>query len=134
MSEKEDKVIHVLLLEDNPDDVLLLREALLKVPAPKFELICTERLAKALKILHDQRVDIVLSDLNLPDSRGLETLHSLAPHARGIPIIVLTGFGDEEFAAKVLESGARDCLVKGKTSGQALANAMQRAIEQFLTV
>jgi PAS domain S-box-containing protein len=120
--------VKVLLVEDNPGDARRIRELLSRVSAAKFALECVDRLERALARLRDAPVDVVLLDLGLPDSNGRETfarVHSLAP---GVPIIVLTGLGDEVMAASVAHEGAQDCLVKGQVTGEVLWQAICHAI------
>ena len=89
----------VLLVEDNATDVLLVREALLDAQG-EFELVHAERLFDAMKRLSTQAFDVVLLDLGLPDSSGIETFSRLHAQAQNVPVIVLTGFDDDEVGLK----------------------------------
>lgn len=123
-------VITILLVEDNPDDADLLRENLVEVTSPRFELIHVERLSKALQRLNEDNFDAVLLDLNLPDSQGFETFLKMHTHAPQVPIIVLTGLKDDALAVKVLGEGAQDYLIKGQVDGNLLTRTIRYAIER----
>ncbi len=120
----------VLLIEDNPGDARLIREMLLEEPASPFHLDCADRLTRGLESLAKGDVALVLLDLSLPDSQGLETFAKVYAHSPKIPIIVLTGNDDEALALSAVKSGAQDYLVKGKTDKQLLVRAMQYSIER----
>lgn len=122
--------IRVLLIEDNPGDARLIEVMLKEADGATFEVRRAERLEQALGELGTGGIDVVLSDLSLPDSQGMETfqrLHSRAPHC---PIIVLSGLNDTNTALKAVHLGAQDYLVKGQVDGQLLARAMRYAIER----
>ncbi len=125
-----DLSIRVLLVEDNPTDVLLLREALAEVRLAHFELSDVAQLSAAGRYLSQVAVDVILLDLRLPDSQGLDTLLKLRQQTPRTPIVVLTGLADEELGLKALQSGAQDYLVKGQVDGQGLARAIRYAIER----
>jgi two-component system, cell cycle sensor histidine kinase and response regulator CckA len=122
--------IKVLLVEDNPGDVLLLKEFLRDVNSTQFELTLVECLKEALQILNEQNFDIVLLDLSLPDSQGLETFVEIDRIAPLIPIVVLTGLNDETVALRAMQEGAQDYLVKGQVDGNLLGRAIRYAIER----
>lgn len=109
-----DEAISVLLVEDNPGDVRLIREALGKLAENLFELKAASRLSEAKALLEDREYDIVLLDLTLPDSVGIETLERVRAIAPSVPVVVLTGLDDEAMAVKAVAAGAQDYLVKGR--------------------
>ena len=122
--------IKVLLIEDNPGDARLILELLREVPTANFALEHVDRLEAALARLREAPADVVLLDLALPDSRGYGTfaaVHSVAPD---VPIIVLTGLGDDSLAVRVVHEGAQDFLVKGQVDGPVLSRAIRYAIER----
>src|SRR5215472_16064182 len=122
--------IRVLLIEDNPGDARLIELMLMEAESEAFELRRAERLEDGLREIGSGEIDIVLSDLSLPDSQGMETfrrLHSRAPH---VPIIVLSGLNDTNLALNAVHFGAQDYLIKGQVDGQLLARAMRYAIER----
>jgi serine phosphatase RsbU (regulator of sigma subunit) len=122
--------IRALLIEDNPGDARLIEMMLAEADAESFELRHVDRLEHGLRELGNGSIDIVLSDLSVPDSHGLETfqrLHARAPH---VPIIVLSGLNDTTVALNAVHQGAQDYLIKGEVDGQLLARAMRYAIER----
>ena len=121
--------LHVLLVEDNPGDARLLRTLLSAVPAD-FTWVYAERLSAAIELLRSEPLDLVLLDLSLPDSQGLETFTRLFPHAICLPIVVLTGTDDETLALQAVQAGAQDYLVKGRLDGELLARALRYAVER----
>jgi two-component system, cell cycle sensor histidine kinase and response regulator CckA len=122
--------LRVLLVEDNPGDVHLLRELLWDVTGEQFQLIPVERLEEALKSIETESFDVMLLDLSLPDSQGLETFITARRQIPNIPIIVLTGTNDETLALRAMQEGAQDYLVKGQVSGDLLVRSMRYAIER----
>jgi two-component sensor histidine kinase len=123
--------IRVLLIEDNPGDARLIQEMLRDCPAHCNAAVhCAESLAAARKYLDSQPVDIVLLDLGLPDSTGLETFLAVQHHMPNKPIIVLTGLHDDETAGRALRDGAQDYLIKGQIDADRLLRSVRYAIER----
>ncbi|HLH21734.1 MAG TPA: ATP-binding protein [Chloroflexota bacterium] len=120
--------LDVLLVEDNPGDARLIREMLNDVPAARLRLRQADRLATGLEQLDG--ADVVLLDLSLPDSQGLETFRRLRDRAPEMPIVVLTGLDDETVAMRAVQEGAQDYLPKGQVDGQVLVRSMRYAIER----
>ncbi|WP_414541360.1 response regulator [Nostoc sp. CCY0012] len=123
-------LIKVLLVEDNPGDVFLLQEILQEVTTVQVELQPVERLSEALEYLAQDSFDVMLLDLSLPDSQGLETFVRATRKAKATPIIVLTGINDETLALRAMQEGAQDYLVKGQVNGDLLVRSMRYAIER----
>jgi PAS domain S-box-containing protein len=122
--------LRILQVEDEPALARLLKEYLKMALREPYELVWVQRLADATQTLTNQTFDLVLLDLGLPDSRGIETflaLHNQVPH---IPIIVLSGLDDEPTALKALQSGAQDYLVKSNVDSHLLVRAVRYAIER----
>ncbi|MDY6845376.1 MAG: GAF domain-containing protein, partial [Thermodesulfobacteriota bacterium] len=124
------KPLKVLLIEDNRGDARLLTEMLKETETAKVELIHKERLDDGLQCFDDTSFDVLLLDLNLPDSRGLESFNEVYSKIPAMPIIVLTGLDDEELAMRIVRAGAQDYLVKGQFDGNLLINSMLYAIER----
>jgi PAS domain S-box-containing protein len=129
------KAIHVLSIEDNPADAMLIQEKLAEAQRvswdlPHFEVEHVGRMGKALERLDDSDFDVVLSDLDLPDSRAGETVATLREHIPQMPLVVLTGREDEELAHKSVRAGVQDYLYKGESTGSLLARTMIYAIER----
>ncbi|MBI4640854.1 MAG: response regulator [Candidatus Tectomicrobia bacterium] len=125
-----EKTIRVLLVEDNPTDVLLLHEALTGVIPEQFTLTDVERLGDGLKRLSEESFDVILLDLGLPDSQGLETFVKMHGQMMEVPIVVLTGLDNGQLGVRAVQEGAQDYLVKGQTEGPLLVRALRYAIER----
>lgn len=122
--------MRVLLIEDNEDDAYLVQETLNERQEPKCDLEWTDRLRRGLKRLAEGRFDVVLLDLSLPDSQGLETFDRLQAQAHGVPLVVLTGLDDEAMAVQAVRKGAQDYLVKGRLVPDLLVRALRYAVER----
>jgi len=122
--------IHVLLVEDNPDDGRLFLELIRDTGAGRLKLEHVTRLSTALDRLSHGNFDLVLLDLSLPDEQGLPTLTRAHAHAPNVPIVVLTGLDDEALAMKALRAGAQDYLVKGRVDGDLLVRSIRYATER----
>ncbi len=123
----------ILMIEDQLADVYLIRKMLVKTAGSQFTLEHVARLATGLARLGKGDIDVLLLDLYLPDSRGLETfkrVHGRVPH---LPTIVLTGTDDESLALRAVREGAQDYLVKGEISGNLLTRSILYAIERQRT-
>ena len=123
----------VLLVEDNPGDALLLRELLDDVPDNDVTLTHVERFGDALPALANDAHDLVLLDLSLPDSLGLESLWRLRQEMNGIPVVIFTSSDDEQVASTALKSGAQDYVVKGGLDGTAILRILRYAIDRHHT-
>src|SRR3954470_4194902 len=121
---------NVLLIEDNPGDTRLIREMIAEDPQTPFTLHCAERLANGLEHLAVGETGLVLLDLSLPDSFGLETFAKVYAHSPTVPIIVLTGNDDQTVALSAVKGGAQDFLVKGRLDRELLLRSMQYSIER----
>lgn len=120
--------LKILLVEDDPHDALSINQSLTSVYAGKFELQHVEKLSRALKFVSRFKFDIVLLDLSLPDSRGLDTVRGLCAADLPIPIIVLNDLEDDSLALQVIQCGAQDYLIKNQASGHFLTRAISHAI------
>lgn len=123
-------LIKVLLIEDNPGDARLIRENLREARAARFELTLAERLREGLRLVKERAFDVLLLDLNLPDSSGFDTFTLALAQAPGVPIVVLTGLGDETLALRAVSEGAQDYLVKGSMDGASLGRSLRYAVER----
>lgn len=119
-----------LLIDDNPEDTRLVREMLAEGGFARFDLDVSDRLAGGMRRLSDGDIDVVLVDLGLPDSHGVDTIALLHAHAPDVPIVVLTGTTDEATGVKALSAGAQEYLLKGQASGVVLVRALRYAIER----
>ncbi|PYT09816.1 MAG: GGDEF domain-containing protein [Acidobacteria bacterium] len=127
---KRPSATRVLLVEDNAGDARLVREMLSEAEAVPFDLMHVPQLSEALRRLAEIDFDAILLDLNLPDACGLEAISPVSEAAPGVPIVVLSGLGDERLALQAVQRGAQDYLVKGQGDGSLLARSIRYAIER----
>lgn len=120
----------VLLIEDSPAAAELVRSLLTDIRDKPFTLECADRLSTGLERLAAGGVDVVLLDLWLPESEGLDTLLRVRQQAPSLPVVVLTGLNDETLAVKAVQAGAEDYLIKGQVDSHSLGRSLRYAIER----
>jgi diguanylate cyclase (GGDEF)-like protein len=123
-----ESVVRVLLLEDDAVDRLVFVRALHRSAGQHFEVHSVDQLASLAGAVEQVRPDVVVIDLNLPDSRGLETFLEARRHLGRLPCVVLTGLDDRRLGALALQQGAQDFVVKGEFSPALLERALTHAI------
>ncbi|OGR95040.1 MAG: hypothetical protein A2016_08345 [Elusimicrobia bacterium GWF2_62_30] len=124
--------IRVLLVEDNPPDAKIIAELFRDIAEGSFQLTTTDTLRKGVAADAASPADIILLDLNLPDSYGPATLTRAMEQFKDRPIIVLTGFYEEKLGLDLIRKGAQDYLVKGKITGDWLGYSIRYAIQRFI--
>ena len=122
--------IPILLVEDNQGDAELMDILLEGIPDQHYVVTNVQRLAQALELIKKAHFDLVILDLGLPDSDGLDTLRPLVTVAADLPIVVLTGLQDESLGLEAVKAGAQDFLNKGQISSQMLARVLRYAFER----
>lgn len=124
--------VRVLLIEDDPDYTMLMNVYVNEAcgEALKYVLESAESLTAGLDLLARQEFDIVLLDLMLPDSRGIETLVKLRAKAPGLPVVVLTNIDQDDFGREAIAHGAQDFLSKNKVDSRRLSHAIGFALER----
>jgi signal transduction histidine kinase/DNA-binding NarL/FixJ family response regulator len=121
----------LLLLEDNEADACFVMELLQKADDQQFwQITRAQRLGTALELLRQAQFEVVLLDLSLPDSQGLDTLIRVREVAPNSPIIVLTGIEDRQISLQALSHGAQDYLVKAEITAAILTRVIRYAIER----
>lgn len=120
--------LRVLIVEDNPAYARLVQETL--SDSGGFDTHVASRLDEAIRRLAGDGIDVVLLDLGLPDARGTDGFRRLGEEFPGLPVVVLTGFDDEQMAMDIVREGAQDYLVKGRAENEALARALRYAVER----
>lgn len=120
----------VMVIEDNPDDALLLSVLLEELPGDPCRLLRASTLAQAIHLMGQVLPEVIILDLNLPDASGLETLQTLNRHCPAVPIIVLTGDDDERLAMAAVRAGAQDYLVKGRVDSWTLIRTIRHSHER----
>lgn len=121
--------MNILLVEDNPGDARIVTE-ILNESDLAFKLTHASLLEEALKFLNNERFDIALLDIELPDSSGLFGLGKLLANGPGMPVVLLTGLDDEDLGMAAVQKGAADYMVKGQIKLQNLIRTMRYAIER----
>ena len=119
----------VLLIEDNPGDADLVRLRLVESKSA-VDVNCVPASADALACLDVETPTLVLLDLNLPDSHGAETFRRIMKKAPNVPVVILSGQGDEAMAVRAVHMGVQDYLVKGDITSKQLERALRYAIER----
>jgi Flp pilus assembly CpaE family ATPase len=120
--------ISVLLVEDSPGDRRLVEELLKDAGGSLFLIDWVDRLSAALERLGGGGVDVVLLDLALPDSAGLETFRSVSKRFPDVPIVLLTGLNNEALALQAVTEGAQEYLIKGHAKGASVARVIRYAV------
>ncbi len=125
----EDKKINVLLIEDERSVAYLIEDMLKKSEKSRFNVKWVDTLKKGLNELENNKIDIILLDLYLPDSKGLETLSNIR-EASSLAIVVLTGWEDTDVAVEAVKRGAEDYLIKSEVNSALLIRSLQYAVER----
>ncbi len=123
----------ILLIEDNPNDVLVIQELLTINGSRAYAVSTAADLDAAKKHLRLSAFDLIVTDLGLPDARGLEVLDGLREYAAKVPIVVVSGLDDEAVAQAAISQGAQDYLIKGQINELNLMRAIRFAIIRFQT-
>jgi signal transduction histidine kinase len=124
-------LLKILLIEDSLAEARLLQEVLKQANSKQFSVVHVKRLQEALKVLNqDAKFDVILLDLTLPDSHGLESLAPLIATDSSLPIVVLTNTNDDELAIEAVRQGAQDYLVKRQVTCDLLVRSLCYAIER----
>jgi diguanylate cyclase (GGDEF)-like protein len=124
------QTIKVLIVEDMLMIAKITEQMLKKAPSNRYEATHKSRLADAILAMKNEDFDIVLLDLNLPDSRELDTLMRVVESAPEVPIIVLTANNSDEMGLRGVQMGAQDFLLKGDFNYLTLDRAIIYAIER----
>jgi DNA-binding response OmpR family regulator len=124
--------IKILLVEDNPGDARSILEMLNENDNPHYDIYQTSRLDDGIKILVKDHFDLILLDLCLPDSEGLDTFNIMKYNSPDLPIVVLTGLKEDIFAVSAVGRGAKDYLVKDEINSKLLENSIENAMKVSL--
>ncbi|HBG25503.1 MAG: hypothetical protein A2Y10_14540 [Planctomycetes bacterium GWF2_41_51] len=124
------KTIKVLLVEDDDGDIILTRSLLCNSHTFEFVVESAKKLSDAITHLNDQAFDLALLDMGLPDSSGIDTVQRIRQTNQHLPIVVLTGFNDEETGRLAIQNGASDYLIKDNLSGDTLIRTIIFSIER----
>lgn len=124
------RIINIVHFEDNPSDAILISDILADVRDVDFSIEHFERLNVGLGCLSRTNTDIILLDLNLPDSKGIATFEEVKKAAGNVPIIIMSGLSDESLSLKAVQQGAQDYLVKGQVDSNLLIRTIRYGIER----
>lgn len=124
------KHIKILLIEDNSDHFELVKTILADVDNVEFDMAWAKSLAKGLKYLTKKNIDVILLDLNLPDSSGIESFIKINAHSYDKPILIMSALDDEELALEIVHAGAEDYLIKGQIDSRLIRQSIFYAIER----
>lgn len=122
--------IKVLLVEDNAAESRLLQEILKHTVLQEFYLAPVQRIGDAIAQLRAEDFDVILLDLTLPDSTGLDSIDAVNQESPTLPIVVLTNTNDDELAIRAVRHGAQDYLVKRQITPDTLIRSIRYAIER----
>ena len=128
LDSSETPLIRVLAVEDTRSDLLVLENALAAVASVRFEVTAADHVREAEALLKTNQFDVVLTDLGLPDSSGLDTFVAIQKAAKDLPVIVITGLSDERMGIRAVREGAQDYFVKGHYLENGLIRAIRDAI------
>jgi light-regulated signal transduction histidine kinase (bacteriophytochrome) len=123
-------MLRIGLLEDNPGDARLIEEMLREPPVTKYRLTLSSRVDQLLESLDREPIEVLLLDLGLPDSQGMDTFHRINDRVPELPIVIFSGADDEQLASEAVSSGAQDYLVKGRINSFQLKRAIRYAMER----
>ena len=125
----EEECVTLLLVDDDLEDRDLILSDL-KPAAGKYQAVCAGLLQEAMELVASRSFDVIMLDLGLPDSQGLETFIRLHEKAPEVPFVVITGREDDTIAMQALKTGAQDYLVKGQIGGEVLRRSIRYSIER----
>ena len=132
MSETSKKAVSILAIEDDSGDFGLIRAyvslAEFGIRGAQKSVVWAKNLDEGITAAQNDKPDVVLLDLSLPDSTGLDTVQTMRAALPGVPIVVLTGHDDHALAAAALQSGAQDYLVKGQFDHDTLGRTVRHAL------
>lgn len=125
------EIIKILVVEDNEGNVKLLNKTCKSSQSVNFDFVAVSRLSDALELLSRNMFDVILLDLNLPDSKGFDTFNKLYNNYSEGPVIVFTDLDDEELGHTIVRMGAQDFLIKGSYDESLLQKSIEYAIDRF---
>ena len=131
LNHNELKTLKILLVEDNEDEAELIQELFVEsYRIPHLLITHVDCLNQAQAIVKKERFDVILLDLSLPDSQGFDTVFQMQEYSLSLPIVVLTGYNDEQLALQLIQAGVQDYLIKTKITREVLIRSIRYAIER----
>lgn len=129
-----EKSFNLLVVEDNPGDYILLKECIDQTDLPVNKIFHAENMAMVPAMVKDHVIDMVLLDLSLPDSSGIESVKTIDRLLPSKPIVVLSGFSSIDIAIESISLGAQDYIVKGEYDEKSLVKSIQYSMERKRTL
>lgn len=126
-----DEPINILLIEDNPGDVRLIKEVLNDPDFMLVNLIVADSIKEGLKLIATNLIHVILLDLNLPDSSGIETFKKIKKYSRNIPVIILSVLSQKELIFEAMLEGAQEYLIKGEIENEFIVRAIRYALWHY---
>ena len=120
----------ILLIEDNPGDIRLIKELLNEMTSLNYQLIIAETLKEGCEEIKKNDFILILLDLNLPDSSGIKTFDTVINFAENIPVVLVSGMQDIELSLSLIKEGAQDYITKQDLNSTLLGKTIQFAIER----
>ncbi len=127
---REKENVNVFLIEDNPGDARLIKEMLSECRDMEFVLQSAGTLKEGLELLSKGGFDVILLDLSLPDSSGIETLNKVRCAVPHMPVVLMTGMDSRQIGVEAVKNGAQDYLVKGSVDPNLLMRSLTYAIKR----
>ncbi len=124
------QLVRVLLIEDSAVQAQLIQSQLAGAETASFDIVTTDRVSTSLELLKASVFDVILMDLMLVDSGGLDTFHSVHAQFPDVPVVILTSVNDVSLAAKAVEEGAQSYLIKGHVGPQQLTRSLRYAVQR----
>jgi PAS domain S-box-containing protein len=125
-----EKSLRVLVVEDDAIDRMQLERLLASTSLHVAQVKCANRLSVAFDLLKESDFDVLLLDLGLPDSQGIESIMQIQTRAPDVPIIVMSGLDDEKTATTAVQKGVQDYLIKGQVDSTLLMRSVRYAMER----
>jgi diguanylate cyclase (GGDEF)-like protein len=123
--------VRILLIDDNPGDAILIERMLAQVRTPPMEISWASNLSSGIELLNAGSADLVLLDLGLPESIGLDTVKNLYRKVSTTPaVVVMSELADEDIAVQAVQCGAQDYLIKGEVNSSLLIRSIRYALER----
>jgi putative two-component system response regulator len=131
MTALRDSELTVLLVDDNPDDVSIIRRLLTQYEPAHYKVRATDSLGNCLDLLEEEGADLLMLDYSLPAEDGISFLRRAQTFMQLPPVIIVTGQNDYRLASEAIRSGASDCIYKHGMTSQSLGRAVQQALAKF---
>jgi len=124
------KIVRILLVDDDQEDSLITRRAIANVERPLYDISTAETVEQAATMLKNQSIDVILLDLGLRETKGIDTLIAMRNLDAATPIVVLTGEDSEKIGLSSLDHGAQEFMLKQDANSDRLTRTIRHAISR----